>query len=344
MATAATIALAGLRVIASPVMKRLVDKGFSYVGMDVPNELKDLVDRVLPQLAIATKASEEIRMDMPELKAWLQKLKDTYDDAEDILDEVEYQTITKKIKHEKRAFMEYGSVVGELLKEPDSSENKLYSVVAIVGIGGAGKTTLAQHIYHDPDVEKHFDMRMWVSLTRKLDVIKHTKAMIESASLSKEHPQSSTLEALHSILVETLSRSKKVLVVLDDLWYNKSEEDDWCNKNEDEEWKRLLAPFNSISGSTTILLTSRSEKLPGLLGNEKIIIKLRKLTNDVSIALFRHYACLDKMHETPLKNELEEISLQIVQNLPPFPLAIESVALQLRGQREKVLPKKNVLG
>ncbi|KAJ4772497.1 hypothetical protein LUZ62_056754 [Rhynchospora pubera] len=105
MATAETLALAGLRVIASPVMKKLVDKAFSYVGMDVPRDLKDLVDRILPQLAIATRVSEETSINMDELMPWLQKLKDTYDEADDILDEVEYQTIAKKIKHEKRAFM-----------------------------------------------------------------------------------------------------------------------------------------------------------------------------------------------------------------------------------------------
>ncbi|KAJ4804696.1 Disease resistance protein (CC-NBS-LRR class) family [Rhynchospora pubera] len=412
MAIAETLALAGLRLIASPVMEKLINKGFSYVGMDAPSELKDLVGIYLPQIVIATRASEGTHIDMPELKAWLQRLKDTYDEAEDILDEVEYWTIAEKIKHEKRAFMvsitslplikpladfavrklnflsshkrklgfrlnklkndvkdlvevsnhlytvrsqsnatpvgETSSVpqstifvgrddklkliIDELLKDPVTYESKSYSVVAIVGIGGAGKTTLAQHIYKDDEVAKHFDTRMWVSLTRKMDVIKHTKAMIESATSGKECPQSSILDALQSILVELLSRSKRALIVLDDLWY-KNNEDIRFSRNEDEDWERLLAPLNSTNGSKAILLTSRSQKLPGVLESEtKFFVNLGVLTTDDSMSLFRHHACLNNMDESPLKNELEEIGVQIVEKLSRFPLAIKSVASQLRGK------------
>ncbi|KAJ4804698.1 Disease resistance protein RGA2 [Rhynchospora pubera] len=417
MAIAESLALVGLRMIASPVMNKLVDKGFAYVGMDVPRDLKDLVDIYLPQIVIATRASEETDIDMPQLKSWLQRLKDTYEEAEDILDEVEYQTIAESIKQEKRAFTvritslplikplaeytdkkgkklsflssnkrklwfqlnklkkdvkglipvakllyavrtqptetpigetssvpkstifvghdgEHRLIVDDLLKEPVPTKNKSYSVVAIVGIGGAGKTTLAQHVYHDHDVTKHFDVKMWVSLTRKMDLIKHTKAMIESATSGKKCPQSSTLDALQSILVEILSQSKRALLVLDDLWYIKSvEEDLLCNRNdENEDWDSLLAPLNSTQG--VILLTSRSKKLPTVLESETKLLNLRELTKDDSMKLFRFYAGLDKMDKSPVKNELEEISVDIVKNLSGLPLAIKSVAFQLCRTRD----------
>ncbi|KAJ1695812.1 hypothetical protein LUZ63_012510 [Rhynchospora breviuscula] len=174
---------------------------------------------------------------------------------------------------------------------------------------------------------------MWVSLTRKMDVSKHTKAMIESATSGKECPQSSTLDALQSILVELLSRSKRALIVLDDLWYNNNEDDIRFNRTEDEDWERLLAPLNSNNGTRAILLTSRSQKLPGVLESEtKFFVNLGVLTTDDSMSLFRHHACLDNMDESPLKKELEEIGVQIVEKLSRFPLAIKSVASQLRGK------------
>ncbi|CAD6267720.1 unnamed protein product [Miscanthus lutarioriparius] len=78
----------------------------------------------------------------------------------------------------------------DLLTNKDNSAG--YSGVAIVAHGGAGKSTLAQYVYSNDRVKKHFDVRMWCKLS------------------------------------DMLQQSEKFLLVLDDVWFQESaDEIEW---------------------------------------------------------------------------------------------------------------------
>ncbi|KAL3749250.1 hypothetical protein ACJRO7_010363 [Eucalyptus globulus] len=63
----------------------------------------------------------------------------------------------------------------------DLNMNENVSILLIVGIGGLGKTTLAQFVFNDEAVSKQFNLKMWVCVSDDFDVTKIMKKMLASA-------------------------------------------------------------------------------------------------------------------------------------------------------------------
>uniref|UniRef100_A0A2N9I2Z6 Rx N-terminal domain-containing protein n=1 Tax=Fagus sylvatica TaxID=28930 RepID=A0A2N9I2Z6_FAGSY len=107
----------------------------------------------------------------------------------------------------------------KLLLDPNVEEN--VSVVPIVGIGGLGKTTLAQYVYNDDIVKKHFELKMWVCVSDPFEVKVVIEKIIASATSNK--PNDLHMDELQKQLRKEID-GKKYLLVLDDVWnqnYNK---------------------------------------------------------------------------------------------------------------------------
>jgi hypothetical protein len=90
------------------------------------------------------------------------------------------------------------------------STNKDLLVLPIVGMGGLGKTTFAQIIYNDPDIQKHFQLRRWVCVLDDFDV---TNIANKISSMSIEKDSESALEKLQQEI-----GGRRYLLVLDDVW------------------------------------------------------------------------------------------------------------------------------
>ena len=71
-------------------------------------------------------------------------------------------------------------------KRPRSDNTKAtitsVPVLPIVGIGGVGKTTLAQNICSHPQVKKHFDVIAWICVSDDFDVKRLIKEAIKQFS------------------------------------------------------------------------------------------------------------------------------------------------------------------
>uniref|UniRef100_A0A2P2MWX9 Disease resistance protein RGA2 n=1 Tax=Rhizophora mucronata TaxID=61149 RepID=A0A2P2MWX9_RHIMU len=105
------------------------------------------------------------------------------------------------------------SAIRQLLLS-DNYENNVI-VISIFGIGGLGKTTLAQLTYNDENVKMHFNLRIWVCVSGDFNLELIVRKILESATgekvkLSEMNPLK---DFLHKIINE-----KKYLLVLDNVW------------------------------------------------------------------------------------------------------------------------------
>uniref|UniRef100_A0A2N9ITQ7 Rx N-terminal domain-containing protein n=1 Tax=Fagus sylvatica TaxID=28930 RepID=A0A2N9ITQ7_FAGSY len=101
----------------------------------------------------------------------------------------------------------------ELLLESNVEEN--VSVIPIVGLGGLGKTTLAQYVYNDEKVKKCFDLKLWVCVSDSFELKIIVKKIIASAT--GKAPVNLEIDQLQSQLRGKIDQ-KKYLLVLDDVW------------------------------------------------------------------------------------------------------------------------------
>nr|XP_010905091.1 putative disease resistance protein RGA3 [Elaeis guineensis] len=190
----------------------------------------------------------------------------------------------------------------ERLTSSDGVVEAGISVLPVLGMGGLGKTTLAQLVYNDEIVEKHFELRLWVHVSRDFNVVKLTKAIIES--IDSFVCDNTNLDTLQKHLQKKLN-GRRYLLVLDDVW------------NESlQEWKRLRVPLLSGARGSKILVTTRIKEVAEMMGTTTYI--LHGLSDDDCWSLFCQYAM---GHYTHSYSYLDKIGKEIVKKCNGLPLA-----------------------
>ncbi|CAL5058816.1 unnamed protein product [Urochloa decumbens] len=190
-------------------------------------------------------------------------------------------------------------------------------VLPIVGIGGVGKTTLAQEITALQRVKSHFDKIIWICVSDEFDEERFTKVLIKS--LSGKEATANNLDDIQQDLVGEV-RKRRFLLVLDDIWPDALKEDGRC-------WRKFCAPLRNILQGSMLLVTTRFPEVANIVGTMESYA-LEGLKDDIFWGFFK--LCVFESEDYHIDEQLELIGRSILPKLKGTPLAAKTIGRLLR--------------
>ncbi|KAK8589596.1 hypothetical protein V6N12_023990 [Hibiscus sabdariffa] len=188
-------------------------------------------------------------------------------------DQVRFELIKKKEnkEHKRRlettSFVDVSELIGrDAVKEDiirillcnESSRNT--PTISIVGMGGTGKSALAQLVYNDSRIQAHFSKIIWICASDPFDQSQIARAIL--ADLDLDTFVSLTTPTLQNVLriISEKIKAMKFMFVFDDVW-----------TDSDRDWEPLKAAFKYGMSGSWFLVTTRKESVARRMESSHVV-------------------------------------------------------------------------
>ncbi|KAG2563229.1 putative disease resistance protein RGA3 [Panicum virgatum] len=200
-------------------------------------------------------------------------------------------------------------LIQELITDDNNNDNNI-KVVSISGMGGIGKTTLAQKIFKETTIQENFKTKIWLSIGKHFDDAELLRSAIKHAD--RDLGEELDMSLFVRTLTDALSASK-FLVVMDDIW-------------SDEAWSNVLciAIRNASRNKpgSRVLVTTRLKDLASKMGESFHQHHVSPLDEEDAWSLLKKQLTPDQVVGI---EQLKNIGMDILKKCDGLPLAIKVI-------------------
>ncbi|KAM0825863.1 hypothetical protein ACQ4PT_069252 [Festuca glaucescens] len=193
-------------------------------------------------------------------------------------------------------------------------------VFAVVGVGGIGKTTLAQKVFNDEAIQNEFSKKIWLSVNKNFSETGLLRRAITEAG--GDHQTAGDTKATLQRTLKDALRGKKLLLVMDDVWDHRA----WDNV--------LKIPFvDAAAEGSRVLVTTRDARVARGMKVVPPFHYIDKLDDDDAWSLLKKQV-VSVEADGPEVELLRDIGMQILAKCDGLPLAVKVLG-GLLCQKEK---------